>query len=478
MVHFFSQFPHCALSVIEHKHPVSISLDGKNPDSQDETCIKRDNLVSICSYKMYFLYSFLLFSVLVIVIPFYFFQRRLLRGERLYLKKRLGYELPEKRSQRKSIWIHAVSVGEVLSLQSLIQELKAKHPSEDINFSSLTNTGLRIAREKLKEADNIFFIPLDFSFVIKKYFKTYDPKLFILAESEFWPNLLRVAKKHGCPVLLINGRISERSSRRYNRFKLFAKKILNNIDLFLVQTEEDKERLERMGLDSQRIEVAGNLKAEIELPLLTENEISSLKQNLSIQEGKKVIVAGSTCKGEEELLLDAFSKAKCARSDLLLILAPRQPGRFNEVKRISENFPFLIQSRTKLSSGDEWEVLILDTIGELAQFYALSDVSFVGGSLVPWGGHNLLEPAFYRKPIFFGPFMKNFAYLAERFVQSGAARITHNQEELVEMFLMKNEKSLTEMGERAKWTLGSLKGATKKTLEAISAMIRKGEEGL
>jgi 3-deoxy-D-manno-octulosonic-acid transferase len=368
-------------------------------------------------------------------------------------------------------------VGEVLSLQSIIQELKTKHPSVEISFSSLTNSGLRIAKEKLKGADNIFFVPLDFASVVRKYFNTYNPKLFVLAESEFWPNLLRAAKKHGCPVLLINGRVSESSFRRYRRLRLLVKKILKNIDLFLVQTEDDKERLERMGLDSQRVKVAGNLKAEIELPLLTENEISSLKQDLGIQEGKKVIVAGSTCKGEEDLLLEAFSKAKSARNDLLLILAPRQPGRFNEVKRMSENFPFLAQCRTRLPSKDKWEVLILDTLGELAQFYALSDVSFVGGSLVAWGGHNLLEPAFYKRPIFFGPYMKNFSYLAEKFVQSSAARIAHNQEDLTEMFLMKDEKSLSEMGERAKQTLDSLKGATKKTLEAIETMLRRGESG-
>jgi len=434
-------------------------------------------LGSIESYKnkMYILYSFLLFSALIFMIPFYFFQRRIFRGESLFLKKRLGHELPKGRSQRKPIWIHAVSVGEVLSLQNLIQELKAKHPSEEIIFSSLTNTGLKVAREKLKGVDKIFFIPLDFASVVRKYFWILNPKLFILAESEFWPNLLRVAKKHGCPILLINGRISESSFRNYCRFKLLVKKILTNIDFMLVQTTEDKERLERIGLDSQQVEVAGNLKAEIDLPLLSGSEISGLKENLSIQEGKKVIVAGSTCKGEEELLLDAFSKARSVRNDLLIILAPRQPGRFNEVEKISENFPFSVRRRTKVSSEDEWDVLILDTIGELAQFYALSDLSFVGGSLVSWGGHNLVEPAFYKKPIFFGPFMKNFAYLAEKFVQSGGARIIHNPEDLVDVFLMKDEESLSEMGERAKQTLDSLKGAMKKTLETIEALMKRGE---
>ncbi|NIM91768.1 MAG: hypothetical protein GTO17_12575 [Candidatus Aminicenantes bacterium] len=426
---------------------------------------------------MYFLYSLLLFSALMFAIPFYFFQRRVLRGEWLYLKKRLGYELPKERSQKESIWIHAVSVGEVLSLQSIIQKLKAKYPSIEISFSSLTNTGLRIAKEKLKAVDNIFFVPLDFASVTRKYFSAYNPKLFVLAESEFWPNLLRAAKEHGCPVLLINGRISESSFRRYRFFRLLVKNILKNIDLFLVQTEQDRERLEKMDLDPQRVKVAGNLKAEIELPFLTKDEISDLKQNFGIQEAKKVIVAGSTCKGEEDLLLEAFSQAKRARNDLLLILAPRQPGRFSEVKKLCEDFPFSVQRRTRLSSEDEWEVLILDTIGELAQFYALSDVSFVGGSLVSWGGHNLLEPAFYKRPIFFGPYMRNFAYLAEKFVQSGAARVAHNPEDLVEMFLMKDEKSLSEMGEMAKQTLDSLKGATSKTLEAIETMMRSGESG-
>jgi 3-deoxy-D-manno-octulosonic-acid transferase len=424
---------------------------------------------------MYIFYSVLLFFALKFLIPFYFFQRQLIRGESLFLKKRLGYELPKERNQKKSIWIHAVSVGEVLSLQNLIQELKARHPGEEINFSSLTNTGLRIAKEKLQGADNIFFVPLDFASVVRKYFETFNPKLFVLAESEFWPNLLRVAKKHGCRVLLINGRITERSFRRYSRFRLLAKKVLKNIDFFLVQTEEDKERLERLGTDSQRIEVAGNLKAEIDLPLLNNKEISNLKKKFAIPEGKKVIVAGSTCKGEEELILDAFSKARKARSDLLLILAPRQPGRFNEVERISQDFPFIVRRRTKLSSEDEWEVLILDTIGELAHFYALSDVAFVGGSLVSWGGHNILEPAFYKKPVFFGPFMKNFAYLAEKFVQSEAARIIHSQEDLVETFIMRDEGSLSEMGEKAKQTLDSLKGATQKTLEAIETILKRGE---
>jgi 3-deoxy-D-manno-octulosonic-acid transferase len=421
---------------------------------------------------MYLFYSFLLLLSLVFMVPFYFFKRRLLRGESLYLRKRLGHGLL-KQNQEQSIWIHAVSVGEVLSLQKLIQELRTKHSSLKINFSSLTNTGYRMAEEKLQEADNIFFIPLDFACIVRKYFKAFSPKVLVLAESEFWPNLLRVAREQRCPVILINGRISERSFRRYLLFKILFKKILRNVAHFLVQTEQDKERLEKIGIDSSRVEVVGNLKAEIELPLLNDREILSIKGNLNIEKGKKVIVAGSTRKGEEEKLLYAFSKAKEVKNDLLFILAPRRPERFDEVEKICQNYPFVVRKKTQVSSEEKWEILILDSIGELAQFYALSDIAFVGGSLIPWGGHNLLEPAFYNKPIFFGPFMKNFGYLAEKFVQSGAARIVHNENDLVEMFLIKDEKIFSEMGKKAKETLNSLKGATNKTVEAIEIMMKE-----
>lgn len=408
---------------------------------------------------------------LILLFPYYFIKKTLLKREKLYIRKRLGYGLPHEQNQMKSIWIHAVSVGEVLSIQKLIQLIKERHSSWVINFSSLTSTGLKIAKEKLKGVDNIFFIPLDFASLVRKPFNTLKPKVLILAESEFWPNLLREAKKQDAAVILINGRISDRSYKRYSFFRFLIKKILKNIDLCLVQTEQEKEKLEKIGVDSPRVRVVGNLKAEIELPPCTEKEILTLKKDLNIKEQKKVIIAGSIRKGEEEKLLGAFSKALKIRNDLLLILAPRHLERVNEVERICQKFPFLVRRRTKLSPNEEWDILILDTIGELAKFYALSDITFVGGSLVPWGGHNILEPAFYKKPIFFGPYMNNFALLAEKFVQSGAARIVHKEEELVEIFLYENEKNLVEMGERAKETLVSLQGATGKTIEAIEAFM-------
>ena len=423
---------------------------------------------------MYFFYSFCLFLALVFYLPVYFFKVKFLKGERLYLRERLGFGLPKKTDGKLSLWIHAVSVGEVLSLQNLIKELKKRHPLWEINFSSLTNTGLQVAREKLKDADRVFFVPLDFPWVVRKFFASFKPCLLVLAESEFWPNLLREARRKTNGVVLINGRISWRAFSRYRRVKFLAKRILKNVNLFLVQTEEDKEKLERIGISPSQVEVAGNLKSEVTLPLIPEKEILDLKRSLGIPLERKVIVAGSTHKGEEELLLEAFQEAKNQREDLLLILAPRHPERASEVEKICQNFHFTSQRRTLAWPEQRWDVLILDTMGELARFYALCDLAFVGGSLVPWGGQNLLEPAFYKKPIFFGPHMDNFRSLAQEFILSQAARITYKKEDLVQMFLFKEEKLLQEMGNRAKELLNSLQGATEKTLKAIEALM--GEE--
>ncbi len=416
-------------------------------------------------------YSFLLFISFLFTIPLYFVRLKILRGESLFLRERLGIRLPEKAAGKKSLWIHAVSVGEVLSLQNLIKQIKERHPDWTIHFSTLTNTGMRIAREKLVEADHIFFIPLDFTCIVRRFFNALEPKLFVLAESEFWPNLLREAHKLTKGVLVINGRISPQSFKRYSLLRFFAKRILKNINLFLVQTEKDKEKLEQIGVNSEGIRVAGNLKCEISLPPLNDKDILRLKNGLNIAKAKKVIVAGSTRKGEERKLIEAYAKARRLRDDLVLILAPRHSERAEEVEKICQSFPFPIVRKTKISADIQWDVMILDTIGELAQFYALCDIAFIGGSLIPWGGQNLLEPAFYEKPIFFGPHMENFAFLAEKFIQSEAARTVCNENDLVEMFMIHDERSLDKMGNKAKETLNLLQGATERTLSAIETFM-------
>jgi 3-deoxy-D-manno-octulosonic-acid transferase len=207
--------------------------------------------------------------------------------------------------------------------------------------------------------------------------------------------------------------------------------------------------------------------------MLTEDELSRLKMSLNVPEGKSVIVAGSTRKGEEEKLLKAYAMARKIREDLLLILVPRHPQRADEIEKLCRDYGFKAQRKTSFLPHMEWDVLIVDTIGELPKFYALSDVSFVGGSLIPWGGHNLLEPAFYEKPIFFGHHMENFSFLAERFLQEGAAQMVCSDKDLIDMFLGREKKNIEEMGKRAKKILQSFQGATEKTIKVIEKFMER-----
>lgn len=333
-----------------------------------------------------------------------------------------------------------------------------------------------MAKQRLKDVDEIFFVPLDFRIIIRKFFHHLRPDVFVLAESEFWPNLLREANKKTRGVILVNGRISSRSFKRYIRIRFMMNRVLSHISLFLVQTERDKKMLEKIGVNSRIVQVAGNLKAEVKLPFLKETELKDLRESMNIPEGAKVVVAGSIRKGEDEPLLEAFLHAKKSDQKLLLIIAPRHPERAGEVEKICKKYPLEVQKRKAILPGAGWDVLILDTLGELAKFYALSDVAFVGGSLVSWGGHNLLEPAFYAKPVFFGPHMDNFAHLAEIFVEAGAARVVKTRADLTRMFSFPDEREYEEMGKKAWSTLQALQGATEKTLQAIDAMLEREKE--
>lgn len=422
---------------------------------------------------MYLIYSFALAVALALYLPFYAFRMKVLKKDRVHLRERLALGMEKRPEGRDAVWIHAVSVGEVLSLQHLIRELKRRHPEWDIVFSALTHSGIKVAREKLKEADRVLFVPLDFRRVLRRVFRAIRPGVLVLAESEFWPNLLGEAADQGVKVLLINGRISAHTFKVYEDIRPIARRILGNVDRFLVQTDEDREKLERLGIDPGRLEVAGNLKSEVRLPIFSEGELHDFKRSLGFEDGDKIVVAGSTRKGEEDRLLKAFAEARKERSDLRFIVAPRHIERAGEIERAAQGTGFKVARRTQARPDDRWDVLVLDTIGELARVYALSEAAFVGGSLVDWGGHNILEPAFYGKPVFFGPHMQNFARLADSFIRAGGARIVLTDEELVDMFLLKDEEALARMGVKARAHLASLGGATERTIRAIEGAIGK-----
>ena len=420
---------------------------------------------------VYLLYSALLGLALAAVIPLYFVRLRLGKGESLHLAERLGFRLPGRTEKGPFLWIHAVSVGEVLSLQNLVREVKSRHPEWNVGFSTLTNPGFRMAKDRIKDADHLFFVPFDLGWSVGRIFRRLRPDLLVLAESEFWPRMLKEARRRGCPVLSVNGRVSPRTFRRFLRFRWLARPLLGKVDRFLVQTETDGARLKAVGIPPDRIQVAGNLKCEIRLPEVSAAEIAALRAGLGIRPGCRVLVAGSIHPGEEGPLLAAFAEARKKRTDILLVLAPRHPDKFADLDKELADAPFVVRRRTRLAAGEAWDVLILDTIGELARFYALADAAFIGGSLVPWGGQNLLEPAFYGKPVFFGPHMTNFADLAGRFVAGGGAVVVEKPEELTAMFRFEDVVRMAEQGRKAKTILASLQGATEKTLAAIESLM-------
>jgi 3-deoxy-D-manno-octulosonic-acid transferase len=418
---------------------------------------------------MYLIYSFFLLIALCIYFPLYLVRLRISKNESLHISERLGARIPLGKKDGKSLWIHAVSVGEVMSLQNLIKEIKQNHPDWNVYFSTLTNSGFEVAKKKLKNIDELFYLPFDFKFIVRRFFKNIRPSLLILTESEFWPHLIREARRFTDGVILVNGRISSSSYKRYRFLRVFTKRILDNIDLFLVQTEQDQKRLEKMGAIPERIKVAGNLKAEINLKEMSEKDLSNMKKELNLSDRYKTVVAGSTRKGEDKILLKAFSKALSERKDIRFIIAPRHMNRVSEIMNCCETLRLKAVKKTFLYKEKEWEVLILDTIGELARIYAVADCAFIGGSLIPWGGQNLLEPAFYQKPIFFGPHMDNFAYFAHVFVESGGAKTVKSEKELINIFIFKDENRLYDMGKKAKQTLNSLQGATRETLQAVES---------
>lgn len=422
---------------------------------------------------VYALYSLLLLLALAVIFPAYAIKLRLKRGEPLRFAERLGHRLPKPEPGRPFLWVHAVSVGEVLSLQGLTAAIKARHPEWTLGVSVLTESGYRMALDKLG-ADQVFFVPLDFRFSLRRVLRRLDPSCLVLAESEFWPRLLRETRRWGVPILLINGRVSTRTATRMRKIRPLVRRVVGNIGRFLVQTERDKARLVEAGLEAERIEVAGNLKCEVRLPTVTVEQAAAARAELGVSEEESVVVAGSIHPGEEGALLDALLAARRAGHPARMILAPRHPDKFATLEKDRPGDGLVFQRKSSFRPGEPWNVLILDTIGELARSYALADSAFIGGSLIPRGGQNLLEPAFYGKPVFFGPHMDNFAALAEAFLLDGGAHTVRTAEDLEAMFASAGSASGREAGRKARATLESLSGATERTLFAIEEEMAHG----
>lgn len=439
---------------------------------------------------MYFLYSVLTAAGMLILAP-YFAARGWRRGKHFAnLRERFGKLPPEVVARAAagngSIWIHAVSVGEVLAAQPLAQELEKVFPDRPLFVSTTTQTGQDLARERLAFADGLLFFPFDYVVPIRRVFRILRPALVVVVETEIWPNFLREANRRGVPVVFVNARISERS---FDRFRLakpligsFFARVMADPRLFLAQSQDDAKRLLEMGAPELNIEVAGNLKYDGEPPAVGKFG-EWFGNELRQQERWPVVVAGSVAADEEEAVLAAYDIVQRQWRRALLVLAPRKPERFDAATRIAVERGWRVIRRSlidlQVPFDESADVLLLDSIGELAGIYSLGDAVFVGGSLVPAGGHNILEPAWFSRPPVFGPSMDNFREMAAQFLNSGAAMQVSSGERLGKAWvrLIGDARLSQRMGRAARELVGRNRGATARTLERITAIVAETRSG-
>ncbi|MGA7964123.1 MAG: 3-deoxy-D-manno-octulosonic acid transferase, partial [Candidatus Acidiferrales bacterium] len=384
------------------------------------------------------------------------------------------------------IWIHAVSVGEVLAAKPLVEGLQRRFPGRAIFVSTTTETGQRLARERLQSADGIFYFPLDWVVPVRRALRAIRPALVIIMETEIWPNFLREARRAGVPVIFANARISEKSFARFQRWEFlvgaFFARTMRDAELFLTQSAEDSARLLAMGADEDRIEVTGNLKYDAEPPAIGRFG-TWLDEQIRRQERWPVLVAGSVVEGEEDAVLAAYDVVQRQWRHTLLILAPRKPAQFDAAGGIVAAGGWKVVRRSQLDSAasldDDTDVLLLDSIGELAGLYSLADAVFVGGSLVPSGGHNILEPAWFARPPIFGASMENFREMADQFLDAHAGVQVTSGQGLGKVWiqLIQDETMRQRMGTLARAIPERNRGATERSLERIAAILNESAKG-
>lgn len=389
---------------------------------------------------------------------------------RATLRGRLAKALPEPPAAPGSLWIHAVSVGEVGVAATLTRLLPASLP---LCVTTVTPTGQAQARRLFSGRASVGYLPFDLAFAVRRFFAAVSPRLLVLCEGDYWPLVLREARRRRMPILVVNGRMSDRAFGNQQRLGPINRLFYEPVDFFAMQTEEDRERLVSLGVDPTRVAVGGNLKFD-SLPPASKPELEATVAALAGE--RPVLVAGSTLEGEEEALLAALGEL--GRDRFLLVLAPRHPERWDAVEKLIRGRGFSCLRRSRLAeaeAGAAPEVLLLDSLGELAALYRLATVAFVGGTLVPKGGHNPLEPAHFGVPILVGPSMFNFREIAERFSKADAWKQLEKPGQLPAALrsLLDDRPAAAALGARAQALLEANRGAAARTLALIEPYIER-----
>ena len=418
---------------------------------------------------MYLFYSLLYTIALIFILPFQYLKRPKDIRKR-WLREKFGlFNSQFSILNSEFIWVHAVSVGEVMAAIPLLKKLKHRYPSKGIVLSTITDTGQKVAQEGAPEGTAIIYLPFDISLILKTVLKMTRPEILIIIETELWPNMFRVFKANGVPIILLNGRISEKSYKGYKKISLFMKKVLSNVDFFGMQERIYAERILSFGIDSSRVRYLGNLKFDTQPPTQIPKWTEKIRG--------PVIVAGSTHEGEEELIISVYIKLKEDFSDLNLIIAPRHPERFNEVEEMLKSLEIKFIKRSSLSvhtsRPDEiqGELILLDSIGELSVIYGISTIAIIGKSFRGYGGQNPLEPAYWGKPILCGPHMENFPVIGDFYKEGAAVEVSEDRlySKLKEMLL--SPEKAKEVGLKAQQLYRRNTGAVDRSLEIVSQYI-------
>ncbi|MBK5259680.1 MAG: 3-deoxy-D-manno-octulosonic acid transferase [Thermoanaerobaculia bacterium] len=417
---------------------------------------------------MFVVYEVLLYLVFAITLPF-FLLAGFLRGKYLTnFSSRMGfYKHP---ANEHDIWVHAVSVGEVLAAREVVREIVKLRPSTSFVFTTTTVTGQAQARRLFPEATVTYF-PFDFSASVRRFLDHHRPRLFATMETEIWPNVTRLARQRGMRLVLANGRISDRSFPRYRMGRFAVRRVLANYDAILAREETDRERFLAIGANEETIETTGNVKFDFE-PDHSPLEAAPFIESLIA--GRKVVVLGSTMEGEDEAFLPEIERFAREHS-AFVIIAPRKPERFEQVAGLlsTTSLRYVRRSEMRAPSGGSPDVLLLDTLGELSRIYRYATVAFVGGSIAPFGGHNPIEPAAAGVPVCFGPSMSNFREIAQAFLTSGGAEEVGSAAAAIEFAerMVEDEQARTEIGERARRTVIANRGASARTAARIAGLL-------
>ncbi len=422
------------------------------------------------------LYNTLFIIAAVLALPLFFVNVLTSPRRRKTCLKRLGFQTLAVSRGDKPVWVHALSVGEVLSSVPLVRTLRKKYPGRPLVFSVSTLTGHSVAEAVLgNDIDALFYFPYDFLWAVRKTIRRVNPFVFFLVESDIWPNCLFEMKRQKRPVVLVNGRISPRSFRRYKRVAIFMRAVFSCFSAICVQSKLDAKRFASIGASPEKICLTGNVKFDQDVGPVPEHDVERMRQKMRVEPRQKILLAGSTHEGEEAALLDVFFRIQKEFGSAVLIIAPRNPDRVRRVRFQVSSFGGTAATLSELESGlcGPAEVVVVDKIGLLNRLYALADIAFVGGSLVKSGGHNPLEPAAFSKPIIFGPDMSDFSSVADMLVESGGAFRVDGGRELFVCIrrLLEDDRWAETMGQRAFDVFQGNKGAVNKTIRAAEPFL-------